>query len=70
MRKTTEIKSLKQQENCAIIERKQKKRLDKRKQEDKQMDFLQRMQQNTPYCSRYTDMPSQLQQKAKTLCWL
>ena len=33
------------------------------------MDFLQRMQQNTPYCSRYTDMPSQLQQKAKTLCW-
>jgi len=34
------------------------------------MDFLQRMQQNTPYCSRYTDMPSQLQQKAKTLCWL
>lgn len=33
------------------------------------MDFLQRMQQNIPYCSRYTDMPSQLQQKAKTLCW-
>ena len=33
------------------------------------MDFLQRMQQNTPYCSRYTDMPSQLQQKAKTFCW-
>ena len=33
------------------------------------MDFLQRMQQNTPYSYRYTDMPSQLQQKAKTLCW-
>ena len=33
------------------------------------MDFLQRMQQNTPYCSRHTDMPTRLQQKAKTLCW-
>lgn len=33
------------------------------------MDFLQRMQQNKPYCSRHTDMPSQLQQKAKILCW-
>ena len=33
------------------------------------MDFTEIMKQNKGYCSKYTDMPSELQQKAKELCW-
>ncbi|WP_010297241.1 sugar O-acetyltransferase [Clostridium senegalense] len=33
------------------------------------MDFTQIMRQNKGYFSNHKDMPSQLQQKAKELCW-
>ena len=33
------------------------------------MNILEIMQQNQSYCSNHRDMPSQLQQKAKQLCW-
>lgn len=33
------------------------------------MDFTKIMKQNKGYCSKHTDMPSELQQKAKELCW-
>ena len=33
------------------------------------MDFTEIMKQNKGYCSKHTDMPSELQQKAKELCW-
>lgn len=33
------------------------------------MDFLKIMQQNKPYVSGYKDMPNELQEKAKKLCW-
>lgn len=33
------------------------------------MDFKEIMKQNKGYSSKNTDMPSELQQKAKELCW-
>ena len=33
------------------------------------MDFKEIMKQNKGYCSKNADMPSELQQKAKELCW-
>ena len=33
------------------------------------MDFTEIMKQKIDYCSRHTDMPMELQQKAKKLCW-
>ena len=33
------------------------------------MDFKEIMMKNTGYCSMHTDMPGDLQQKAKELCW-
>lgn len=33
------------------------------------MDFTEIMKENKGYCSKHTDMPSELQQKAKELCW-
>ncbi|NRY59550.1 sugar O-acetyltransferase [Clostridium beijerinckii] len=33
------------------------------------MDFKEIMKQNRGYCSKHTDMPSELQLKAKELCW-
>lgn len=33
------------------------------------MNFTEIMKKNRAYCSKNTDMPSKLQQKAKELCW-
>lgn len=33
------------------------------------MDFTEIMKRNRGYCSKHTDMPLELQQKAKELCW-
>ncbi len=33
------------------------------------MNFTKIMKQNKGYCSKHTDMLSELQQKAKELCW-
>lgn len=35
----------------------------------RKMDFTEIIKQKIDYCSRHTDMPMELQQKAKKLCW-